>query len=50
VLDEIESIDGRTIDAIIECCKELCRDGIPFGEWCKEKLMEHFDKAFDQMF
>lgn len=45
IKEELELMDSSTIEAVIECCKQLFCDGIPLYDWNYDSVMEIFDKA-----
>lgn len=47
VRKEIENMNEIVLLSIIECCKKLAIDGVPFYEWENDRLLDVFDEAIE---
>ena len=47
VRDEIECMDEDVLLSIIECCKKLAINGVPFYKWDNDIVLDVFDEAIE---
>ena len=47
IKNEIEEMDEDVLLSIIECCKQLAINGVPFYEWDADSVFDVFDEVIE---
>ena len=47
VRKEIEQMNDIVLLSIIECCKKLAINGVPFYKWDNDRVLDVFDEAIE---
>lgn len=48
IKEAIEDLDDEVLMTLIECCKQLCIDGMTLCFWDRDAIMDVIDKVLEE--